>query len=269
MRKMIFYKNEPASVEAIKNFEEFSGLKLPLEYKEFLLKHNGGGPIDGYYYFDFQGERYSILGFYRLDEKNNENGMYIFNNLYNNSKHKLFSVARTDSGQTFFINCDEGVNYGKVYIYQEIEPDIIIEDKYNCCANNFFEFLDKLIYEEKIYDDIEVIARYGTIEDFFAKYSDINMRSSYGLSFLCLAIKWDNLTLMKEILKCNPNTEYALGMAIRSKSYDIMEILFSHGVSLDEKDHFGQLPEQYIKYDNQVAKEMMQKERLRRKNGQA
>jgi hypothetical protein len=44
MMKVTLKKGQPASMDDIKAFEASSGLRLPLEYRKFLLRYNGARP---------------------------------------------------------------------------------------------------------------------------------------------------------------------------------------------------------------------------------
>ena len=115
---------EPTNIKAIEQLESFINAKLPEEYKQFLLKYNGGRPTsrDCFPLIEYingckrTGSAAMIEWFFDL-----YNGEH--NNIVNHytSVHKgrvpshMIIIARGCSSDMICLDTKEGANYGKIY----------------------------------------------------------------------------------------------------------------------------------------------------------
>ena len=148
----------PTNLEAIKKFEELIKVKLPEDYKQFLLKHNGGHPI-----------RDTFRLIEPINDHFNEGGISWFYALYDgdvcnittNFKHSLARGESPDKflpigydsggGNEICIELIEGDDYGKLY-YWTTDWSVWTKDEYNylyLIANSFTDFINDL-YEDDI-----------------------------------------------------------------------------------------------------------------------
>ena len=139
-------------VDDINALESRLGKKIPDDYAQFLIKYNGGSPIECM--IDFDGNKLNISGnsigyFFGLKRKSD-----LINKLENMS-HILpelaLPIADTPGGNYFILSLNNNT-YGKVfYKDHEIEDSFDFKDDENnlpesmvLVANSFSEFLDKL-----------------------------------------------------------------------------------------------------------------------------
>lgn len=138
--------NEFGSVNRIEmdDFEKENGIKLPLDYRKFLLQSNGGKPIADKNLYPPTIVTY-ILGMH--------NGEY-YSSLYkhiemfkNRLPFSTFPIATDPFGNLFIMSLHEE-NHGHIYFWDhEGEPEI--QDGHyvdNCSfvAYSFTEFIEKL-----------------------------------------------------------------------------------------------------------------------------
>ncbi len=130
--------------------EKSLGGKLPKEYKEFMLKHNGGRPIKRF-----------VLSFMEYDPEMNKNfenelEIYSFNKLEDipNFYDNLFfselipehycPIVDDSCGNEVLLCVEKGENYGMIYFanhesFYEDESWVITR-----IANNFNDFIEAL-----------------------------------------------------------------------------------------------------------------------------
>lgn len=138
------------NVNSFLKVEKLLGGKLPKEYKEFMLEHNGGRPIKRF-----------VLSFMEHDPETNENfenelDIYSFNKLEDipNFYDNLFfsklipehycPIADDSCGNEILLCVKEGEKYGMIYFanhesFYDDESWVITK-----IANNFNDFLESL-----------------------------------------------------------------------------------------------------------------------------
>jgi hypothetical protein len=164
----VIESHSPTNIVEIKRFEELIQAKLPEDYKQFLLKNNGGHPI-----------RKAFKLIEPINEKNKEASIAWFYALYNGEVCNITTEFRTSREQI----PDEllpiayghggeiclGVNgeyYGKLY-YWTTNYSFWTVDDYNylyLIANSFTDFINGL-FEREVDDNGKFVIRYpdGTV----------------------------------------------------------------------------------------------------------
>jgi hypothetical protein len=145
----IIEPNKKISIEDINNFEKEFKIKIPDDYKEFLLEHNGGEPEDDMI-FDYDDELFggfSILSFRSLKSIRNELKRYTENpkeDYLETIKNKLFTFCLT----TFNFQLCMGFgkkNKGKIYI---LDREEIYNTPFILISNSFTEFMSSFVKQE-------------------------------------------------------------------------------------------------------------------------
>lgn len=138
----------PTNLDEIEKFEELIQAKLPEDYKQFLLKHNGGHPImDCYKLIEPINERNKEAGidwFFALYDGDVSNIIKKFNNYKDELPDTLLPIAY-DSGGVTCLGI-KGEDYGKVYywttnysIWKKEDLDYLY-----LASNSFKEFINGL-----------------------------------------------------------------------------------------------------------------------------
>lgn len=115
---MIFERqNEPIDEAKISGFEATRTLRLPADYRAFLLKYNGGRPADSNAFFKVQGlillSIEEICGI-TVNPLNSIEGD-AYNNFSNSVHAQLLQIAYTGS-QDLYMDLREGPTHGRIYI---------------------------------------------------------------------------------------------------------------------------------------------------------
>jgi len=158
----------PTTLKEIAKFESLINAKLPEDYKQFLLKHNGGHPVTN---------GFKLIK--PINEKTNEAGISWFYALYNgdvsNITDQFYRTREESLDEIIPIGYDSGGKiclgiageyYGKVY-YWTTNWSMWKKEDYNylcLIANSFTEFINKL-FERKADGKGNYIRRYqdGTV----------------------------------------------------------------------------------------------------------
>jgi hypothetical protein len=144
--------------EDINNIENKLGLKLPVEYKQFLELHNGGHPLKDFYPLiepiwgdKVRGGNADLAWFLAIYEGEYENFERTLNTMRNRIPKDLIPIARGSGGDLVCL-CTQGDNYGKVYFWDHNwEAEDGQEPTYDnvyLVANSFTDFINSL-YEHK------------------------------------------------------------------------------------------------------------------------
>jgi cell wall assembly regulator SMI1 len=142
---------EPITEDKLSQFEKELGRQLPQDYRQFLLRHNGGKPNPGKFSVDIDGFRNTtvvqrFLGFHDTDADSFSRYSKIYENRIPDN---LLPIATELSVDLICISIN-GDDYGKVYYWDhnwevtEGKPDY---SNVHILANSFTEFLGTL------YDD--------------------------------------------------------------------------------------------------------------------
>lgn len=137
--------HEDLSVESLESFEAYHNLKLPKDYREFLLMYNGGYPNPGIYTIgDEQGE--SVLNiFYGIGDMydNLEKKFDIFDEIL---EIGFIPIADDPSGNQICIGMN-GEHFGRIYHWAHDEENDELDNMY-FIANSLNEFLMSLYDDE-------------------------------------------------------------------------------------------------------------------------
>ncbi len=140
---------EPISKETFLSIEKKFNFTFPSDYKEFLLKHNGGIPSHQYF-STIDGKIEEILSRFLSISSNEEDnlvdeieGITLAEQLPSD----LIPIAITLGGDDRVVLAISGENYGKVFHWAWSEEDDNHNASYNyirLVANSFDSFLEKL-----------------------------------------------------------------------------------------------------------------------------
>lgn len=145
--------SEPGKKINESNIIEFEGkinLKLPLEYRLFLLNHNGGECEPSVFIFTENGieSDSSVRSFFAIggidDDYDLEENIDIYINEEKRLLDGLIPIAEDDFGNLICICC-EGSNTGRIYFWDhENEDEDDLSANLFLVSNSFNEFIDNL-----------------------------------------------------------------------------------------------------------------------------
>lgn len=124
-------ENQLITPEELNEFETEIGLSLPDDYKEHMLKCNGGSPHSYDFYFGVPDDGINLSYFYPIK--------YGTSSLVEKEDYlpeKYISIGKTQTGYLAMSLHEE--NYGSIFVhYSEVELEFL--------ASSFTEFTDGLI----------------------------------------------------------------------------------------------------------------------------
>ncbi len=149
---MITFYNMERDVNSIEieEIEQMLGLKLPNQYREHLLKYNGGQCEPNIFIFNENGKLSDscIDWFLAIYEGEYDNlNRYIIEYKIENKRlpEMVLPIAHDPGGNLICISCS-GEDYGKVYFWdheREMDASIGFSNLF-FVANSFNEFIDNL-----------------------------------------------------------------------------------------------------------------------------
>ena len=132
------------AIEVVESFEKKINRKLPKEYKEFLLKHNGGRVNeDSFDYNDRYGANGSTLHtIYGLLDENDSYDLDYNRRMYDGRiLEGYLTIAEDCGGNLILLSLDDG----KIYFWDyNLEDDPPSTNNMYLVKNSFNEFLDSL-----------------------------------------------------------------------------------------------------------------------------
>ncbi|MBK9266104.1 MAG: SMI1/KNR4 family protein [Polyangiaceae bacterium] len=142
----------PTSPEAITQFEARRGVLLPLDYKQFLLKSNGGYPTPNVFEVpEWHGQGNSVMSFYGIHDGSKGKRLDRACEVYDERiPADLIPIADDANGNAICIGW-KGEREGKIYFWDhedELDEDgDFVKDYRNVfvVANSLQEFLDNLM----------------------------------------------------------------------------------------------------------------------------
>lgn len=119
----IINAKDPATSESISDFEGKIGSKLPDDYKNFLLKYNGGQPLpNSFKFFSNKEDGSSVDRFLSLGKEKNSNLLKYYNNYKDRIPSDFFPIAHDAGGNLILMGPNSDDN--KIYFWDhEIEAD--------------------------------------------------------------------------------------------------------------------------------------------------
>lgn len=143
--------------EDLERAENELGYELPVAYKKFLLKYNGGVPLESY--IDFEAEKLNLPGdevkkFYGLNAKPANDILYKMKEVGHNLPLGLVFIANTHGGNFFLLSLRDD-SYGHIFYkdheFEDKSPfnpsNNILPESIIKVSNTFSSFLDAL-YED-------------------------------------------------------------------------------------------------------------------------
>jgi hypothetical protein len=148
MTVKIVKSEAPITFDEVEEFETLISQRLPDEYKNFLLHHNGGRPEPSGFKFSLNGYEWDIamiawfLALYKGEYENITNYFYTYQDRI---PKDMLAIAHDPGGSLILLGL-EGDNKGKVFFWlQELEGDDGEPPTYDnvaFVANSFNEFLN-------------------------------------------------------------------------------------------------------------------------------
>lgn len=138
----------------LKSLEKTWVFKLPKDYREFLLKYNGGKPSSNCFSFsDDETDGSVIQSFFGIHGMDNYDLLYEYQNVYKDRiPDNCFPIACDSFGNLILISV-KGPDRGKIYFWdheEEAYEDVPDYSNLTLIADSFDEFLDGLHdYEEE------------------------------------------------------------------------------------------------------------------------
>ncbi len=122
-------KNEPTDEGKIEDFEARKGLRLPVDYKTFLLEHNGGRPVEDSAFAEVEGWNWLVVeDLYGLtrEAEHSIDGEW-FNNFSDDIFARLLSVGYA-SASSLYMDLRDGPMHGKIYIMAHPANETVLID---------------------------------------------------------------------------------------------------------------------------------------------
>jgi len=154
MLKNMTKTGEPIADSKLVEAEKYFGRPLPASYKEFLLRFNGGVPIESY--IDFEGKKLKLQGdeikrFYGMGGKPTNDLIHKMDSIGDNIPKGITFIANTHGGNFFLLSLRED-SYGEVfYKDHEYEDQSLFDPENNLLpesivkvADGFVDFLSRL-----------------------------------------------------------------------------------------------------------------------------
>ena len=158
-------EEQQLSLESISLLEEKISAKLPLEYKSYLLLHNGGHPLKDFYPLinSKLTEEADVAWFLAFYDGEYENLVDDYNTYKNRIPQGFVPIARGSGGDLVCL-CVEGLEYGKLYFWnhdwEADEGEEVTFDNTYLIANSFTDFINSLygyeLEKDKNGKDVEI-----------------------------------------------------------------------------------------------------------------
>lgn len=138
------------TVDQVNDFESRLGVTLPIDYKDFLLKYNGGYPRPNAFTFidNFNKTSNSIVDFFHaIYEGYGEGNLEIDYDYFKSAKRippNVLPIAGDPFGNLICLSI-EGEDKGKVYFWDhETEPQNASYENLSLIAGSFADFINIL-----------------------------------------------------------------------------------------------------------------------------
>jgi ankyrin repeat protein len=275
MEKHIHLENPgpPLKIEQITAFEKEIGGRLPEDYKEFLLAHNGGiceqelgllweddiQTISGFFPLspEDSGIRCSLRHLREVNPKKADG--YLPLTCTTSDFHICLAYKGKNAGKIFFT----AYKYKKVGLGDLVPIDVTMVP----LADSFSEFLDCLVEIPEHYCRIEYLGKCGTVDDlvkYMAEGNSINAMGKNNFTILCEAVKFDNAAMIKACIEHGANLSGCIEIAVTNRHIHLIEMLVKAGANINERDEFGFTPLHHISGTALPGEEGDQNRRLRK-----
>lgn len=121
-------KNEPTDEGKIEDFEARKGLRLPVDYKAFLLEHNGGRPAEDSAFAEVGWNCLVVEDLFGLTD---DSGHSIDRNWFNNFSDYIFArllPVGFASASSLYMDLRNGPMHGKIYIMARPANEAVLVD---------------------------------------------------------------------------------------------------------------------------------------------
>jgi hypothetical protein len=243
----------PLSIDDIAAFEREIDGKIPDDYKQFLLAHNGGfcEPELGL----LRESQLEIIPYFdSLLPATEDAGLrYALRRLREVSPAKVdgyVPIARATSGRDICL-AYKGLRAGAVF-YTEFEyktvfrGDLVpIDVTMVPLADSFTDLLGQLTEIPNPYCRIEDLGKNGTPEDldiYLAEGNSIDEIGKNDVSILCEAIKFNNMGMIKACIERGASLSKSIYIAAVNQRPDIVQLLYDVGADVNEQDEYGYRP---------------------------
>jgi cell wall assembly regulator SMI1 len=128
---------KPLDEDALEQCEKDLGVRMPDQFRSFLLKHNGGRPTPACFDFRDSEGGSTIQWFHGISEDYNKSLLRKSRMFHERIPQGLLPIASDDGGNQICISVRE-TDYGKIYLWDHEDPD---PDNIIVVADTFDEFL--------------------------------------------------------------------------------------------------------------------------------
>lgn len=249
--KLRFEDPGPVLTEAeVCAFEKEIETSLPKDYREFLLKTNGGFPgLRCAYHFD--GHELRIRQFLSLTPSQIDDLRGDYSSIRHDISDDLLPFANDITGDFLCLSLASGEVY-RTDAYSSGEGN----QGLHRLADSFTEFCSQLIELPERGDLFTRIAEQGNasdVADLVERKWSLLEKSINGHSLLEEAAKNGNVEVVVACLERGCDLGESLHLAIRNRAGEVARILVAHGASLDALDHDGKKPERYVFTSQEMA----------------
>lgn len=203
-----------SDIKRLKDLEDFLGLKLPQDYRSFLLEHNGKKFLKNTFKIS-EGEYSVVHHVYKLS---NDNDYFDLLNAYKSTRfggENHFLVIADDNVGNYLILSLELSTFGEIYFYDHDT----IGNHYIKLANSFEDFYTSLL-------DLQEITVYENLVDEAIDKKDIQLLKlaleqgydienldKYGRSLIERSVISGDMDLIQFVLELQPEVRHAISIA--------------------------------------------------------
>lgn len=242
----------PLTRKDIEAFEREIGGRLPDDYKDFMLAHNGGFPRTGLT-FTWKGETETLLAFEELTPRGVNQGLRgglrYLRGLNPVTADGFVPIAGLGHNYICLaVRGKVGAVFHTVYTDKTVyEKDLVSVDvRMEPLARSFTEFLESLTeIPPPPYCRIEDLGKRGTAEDlakFLAEGNSINAVGRDKQTLVCEAVTFNNMPMIRECIKRGASLSGTLHAAVNHSRTNLIEMLVKAGANINERDEHGSTP---------------------------
>jgi ankyrin repeat protein len=233
---------KPVALEDLRAFEQRLGVQLPIDYRDFLLRNDGGMPSPSLVRGE-DGSTTSIGLFLAIVDVEDALRTRAPDDCVANG---MLPVAESGGGDYFYLLLDGGVYYWD----HDVAPfDQFRHTDLPRVASSFGDLLDRLFGQEKKVSSIEELGK-GTVDQLerFVVDHDIDERTDNGLTIARIAASAGNIAVLRRCAQLGADLQDAIGTAAMRGQREALEFLLSVGRSIDEVDRNGRTPIQNARF---------------------
>ena len=226
----------------IVGFEQEIEVRLPEDYRRFLLDHNGGFPNPPVGY-EFEGEVHEI-GIFDSLLTSSDSGLrraYVDFQRYQSG----YLPIAGDYGERDI--CIKTQNANGIYVteYQYDDHEIPVSVVVRSLAASFTEFIESLVVVPDSFCSIEKIGKEGTavdLDNYLHRGNSLDAIGRNELTIVCEAIKHNNIPLLSACIERGANLSASIYTAVQGNRGHVIEMLLAAGADINERDGFGKRP---------------------------